>query len=243
MTRNTRPLLTIIPALAVILLTTLTLLAQSSDSGEPGTPTDDTDTESKETAVYCANLIYGSNKTSVCFSDQFLTQTREDTHINTHPKFDDVHLDSAEMFDYPFAVMTGEGKFDLTEDQIKSLQNYLYSGGFLVASAGCSSEPWNTSFKQTIQNAFPDLQTNRLQADHPIYHSVYDIEKSRYKKGGPRLPILDSLQIDGRIVMIWSPDGLNDTANAGPDCCCCGGNEVKSAKKLNVNILAYALTH
>jgi hypothetical protein len=72
---------------------------------------------------------------------------------------------------------------------------------------------------------------------------VYDITQSNYKSGGPRLPDLEALEIDGRVVMILSPDGLNDTGNAGPGCCCCGGNEVKSALKLNVNILAYALTH
>ena len=44
-------------------------------------------------------------------------------------------------------------------------------------------------------------------------------------------------------MLILSPDGLNDTANAGPSCCCCGGNEIKSAKEINVNLLAYALTH
>jgi len=234
------PIPSALSAVAVLLIAALSLLAQSSDTPDPAA---DTDTEPKETAVYCANLVYGSNKTSVCFSDKFLAQAREDTHIDTHPKFDTVQLDSAELFDYPFAVMTGEGKFDLTDEQILNLKDYLYGGGFLVASAGCSSQPWNTSFKQTMQEAFPDLQAVKLDADHPIYHSVYDITQSRYKKGGPRLPHLEALEIDGRVVMIWSPDGLNDTASAGPNCCCCGGNEVKSAKKLNVNILAYALTH
>jgi Domain of unknown function (DUF4159) len=233
---NTRRLL----GIAAVLLASLSLQAQPPDHGDSQA---DVDNEPKETAVYSANLVYGSNKTSVCFSDQFLTQAREDTLIDTHPEFDRVDLASDELFDYPFAVMTGEGKFELTEEQALNLQDYLYGGGFLVASAGCSSEPWNASFKRAIRDAFPDLTLTRLDGEHPIYHSVYDISKSRYKKGPPRLPRLDALQIDGRVVLVWSPDGLNDTASAGPDCCCCGGNEVRSAKKLNVNLLAYALTH
>jgi hypothetical protein len=216
------------------------LIAQSTGAADQGA---DVDNESKETAVYCANLVYATDKTSVCFSDEFLTQVRDETNILTHPKFDEIRLDSAELFDYPFAVMTGEGTFTLTEDQLANLRDYLSGGGFMIASAGCSSETWNTSFKQTIHDVFPDAQTIKLEADHPVYHSVYDIESSRYKSGGPKLPHLEALEIDGRVVMIWSPDGLNDTTNAGPDCCCCGGNEVKSARKLNVNILAYALTH
>ena len=241
MTRPTNPIRPLVWLAPIALLaTTLSLLAQSSETPAPGT---DTDNEPKEAAVYCANLVYATNKTSVCFSDQFLTQAREDTLINTHPKFDSVQLDSSELFDYPFAVMTGEGAFTLSEEQTRNLQDYLYGGGFLVASAGCSSQPWNASFRKVLQDAFPELQTERLTAEHPIYHSVYDVTQSNYKKGGPKLPQLDALTIDGRVVMIWSPDGLNDTANAGPSCCCCGGNEVKSARKLNVNILAYALTH
>lgn len=201
------------------------------------------DTNAPDGTVYCANLTYADEKTSVCFSDQFLKEVREETNINAYPSFEDVRLDSAELFDYPFVVMTGEGKFTINDQQLTNLRDYLDSGGFLLASAGCSSKPWNTSFGRVMRKAYPDAELIRLQSDHPIYHSVYDIEQSRYKSGGPRLPVLDALEIDGRVVMVWSPDGLNDTANAGPECCCCGGNEVKSARKLNVNILAYALTH
>lgn len=239
------PTARLLPLLGLLLLTAVSgssLLAQDAEPS-PDRAESDVDNESKESVVYCANLIYADNKTSVCFSDQFLEVTGEETHIQTHPDFDEVYLDSAELFDYPFAVMTGEGSFTLTEEQIVNLQDYLLGGGFLVASSGCSSKPWNTSFRKLMAEAFPDLQTTKLDVEHPIFHSVYDITQSRYKTGGPKLPHLEALEIDGRVVMIWSPDGLNDTANAGPECCCCGGNEVKSARKLNVNILAYALTH
>ena len=228
-----------------LLITLLALIAISLIAQSDEHATDDPDNEPKEAAIYCANLIYGpsNGKTSVCFSDAFLKEAGERTHMNTHPGFDQVRLDSAELFDHPFAVMSGEGAFTLTDEQIANLQDYLYTGGFLVASAGCSSNPWSRSFKKLIADAFPDLALKPLGPDHPIYHSVYDITQSNYKSGGPKLPHLDALEIDGRIVLIFSPDGLNDTADAGPNCCCCGGNEVKSARKLNVNILAYALTH
>ena len=40
----------------------------------------------------------------------------------------------------------------------------------------------------------------------------------------------------------YSPDGLNDTQHM-QGCCCCGGNEITNAVDVNVNVLAYALTH
>jgi hypothetical protein len=54
---------------------------------------------------------------------------------------------------------------------------------------------------------------------------------------------LKGLEIDGKIVAVFSSDGLNDTANAGGKCCCCGGAEIQNARQMNVNLLAYALTH
>ena len=199
--------------------------------------------ESEQGLVQCANLIYGRNKTSVCFSDGFLEQISKDTNVRAAPRLRQVKLESAELYEYPFTVMTGEGKFTLTEAQRENLRNYLLHGGFLVASGGCSSKPWNESFGAEIARIFPQRNLERLGADHPAFHTVYDIVTSRFKSGGSRLPVLKGLDIDGKTVLIWSPEGLNDTASVGGDCCCCGGNEIKSAQKINVNLLAYALTH
>jgi hypothetical protein len=192
--------------------------------------------------VNCANLIYAHSKTSVCFSSGFLTQIAKSTTIRTKQEFVPVKLESVEMYQHPFAVMTGEGEFELTEAQRVNLRNYLVSGGFLVASAGCSSPEWASSFRREIRKTFPDLKLARLDLSHPIFHTVYDIDqldltKSRGQTG------LEGLSIDGKIVLIFSADGLNDTHHAGGNCCCCGGNEIRNARQINVNLLAYALTH
>jgi hypothetical protein len=192
--------------------------------------------------VNCANLIYGEGKSSVCFSPEFLKQIAKATNIRTKREFVPIKLESIEMYEHPFAVMTGEGTFRLTELQRANLRNYLVGGGFLVASAGCSSPEWSSSFRREIQKTFPDIKLMRLDLSHPIFHTVYDITqldltKSRGQSG------LDGLSIDGKIVLVFSADGLNDTHHAGGNCCCCGGNEIRNARQINVNLLAYALTH
>jgi hypothetical protein len=57
--------------------------------------------------------------------------------------------------------------------------------------------------------------------------------------------VLKALEIDGRVVLIHSPDGLNDTdaEDIDPSCCCCGGNEVHEARRINANLLGYALVY
>ena len=192
--------------------------------------------------VNCANLIYADSKTSVCFSPEFLSQIAKSTNIQTKREFVPVKIESADMYQHPFAVMTGEGAFRLSEPQRTSLRNYLVGGGFVVASAGCSSPEWSSSFRREIRETFPDLKLTRLDLSHPIFHTVYDITrldltKSRGQTG------LEGLTIDGKIVLVFSADGLNDTHHAGGNCCCCGGNEIRNARQINVNLLAYALTH
>jgi len=60
------------------------------------------------------------------------------------------------------------------------------------------------------------------------------------KKGNAAF--VEGLEIDGRLVMIYSKDGLNDVANA-KGCCCCGGNMIVEAVLVNVNAFVYALLY
>lgn len=198
-------------------------------------------TEPRFGEVQCANLIYANDKTSVCFSDAFMAQAQRDANIRTTGKFTPVKLDSPDLFEHPFAVMTGEGAFTLTDAQRRNLLNYLSRGGFIVASAGCSSREWADSFLREIKQIAPDQPLKKLEMDHAIFRTVYDIKTLTAKQGNR--PYLAGLEIDGRIVLVFTEDGLNDTGNAGPQCCCCGGNEIRNAKEVNVNLLAYALTH
>ncbi|MCP4454975.1 MAG: DUF4159 domain-containing protein, partial [Planctomycetes bacterium] len=198
-------------SLLLALCVTLTGYAQSP-KGDP----DD---------LQCANLIYAVSKSSVCFSDKFLATVRRETNCKPNPNFASVKLATEAMFEHPFAVMTGEGQFVLTAEERRVLKSYLTRGGFLLASAGCSSKEWDLSFRQEIQKVFPDKRMARIKLSHPIFHTVFDIRNITLKKGGTAY--LEGLVLDGKIVMIYSGEGLNDTANAtkdgGKKCCCCGG--------------------
>ena len=197
-------------------------------------------------ALKCANLIYAGSKSSVCFSSMFLETVKRETNCEPSEEFSPVRLAKDEMFKYPFAVMTGEGEFTLLDKERQMLKSYLARGGFLLASAGCSSIEWDKSFRKEINMIFPNNRMRKISMDHAIFHTVFEIDSIVLKKGGSTQ--LEGLEIDGKIVLIYSPEGLNDTANAGKksggaQCCCCGGNEIKNSQEINVNIFTYALTH
>lgn len=190
--------------------------------------------------VQVANLIYAGSKSSVCFSSKFLTSLADDTHIDTDPQFAPVKLGSDTIYDYPFAIMTGEGTFTLQEQERRNLVAYLRKGGFLLASAGCSSQEWNRSFRAEMARIFPDLQLRKIPMDHPLFRTVFSIQTIALKNGGTAQ--LEGLEMNGRIVLVYSPEGLNDTPSV-KGCCCCGGNEIKNSHEINVNIFGYSVLH
>ena len=196
--------------------------------------------EGRQDIVKCANLIYAGSKSSVCFSDRFLVTVEKETNITSDQKFTPVKLSGTELFDYPFAIMTGEGVFSLQEQERRNLKSYLTRGGFLLASAGCSSADWDRSFRREIKQIFADRQLKKISMDHALFKTIYDIKTIRLKNGGTTQ--LEGLEMDGRIVLIYSAEGLNDTPSV-KGCCCCGGNEIKNCHEINANVFAYCLTH
>ena len=196
--------------------------------------------DGRDDIVKSANLIYAGSKSSVCFSDKFLATVGKESNITADSRFTPVKLSATELFDYPFAIMTGEGAFALLEQERQNLKSYLKRGGFLLASAGCSSVDWDRSFRREFKQILPDKKLKKIALDHALFKTIYDIKTIRLKNGGTTQ--LEGLEIDGRIVLIYSAEGLNDTPNV-KGCCCCGGNEIKNCHEINANVFAYCLTH
>jgi hypothetical protein len=190
--------------------------------------------------VQVANLVYAGIKSSQCFADHFLIKAEKDSAISTSRRFHAVKLSSDEIYDYPLLIMTGEGSFDLPGAERENLRRYLQRGGFLLASAGCSSKEWDRSFRREMALLFPDRPMEPLGMNHPVFHTVTEIKELKAKHGQPQP--LEGVSFDGRLTVLYSQDGLNDTAHT-QGCCCCGGNEITNAIDVNVNILAYALTY
>lgn len=188
--------------------------------------------------VQVANLVYAGTKSSHCFSDHFLVKAEQDSTISTSRRFHAVKLDGEEVYAFPLLLMTGEGDFRLADSERQCLRNFIQQGGFLLASAGCSSVEWDRAFRREIRAVFPEHPLEPLTMDHPIFHTVYEIKQLEAAHGTPQ-PLV-GISIDGRLGVVYSPDGLNDVHHT-EGCCCCGGNELRNAVDINVNVLAYVL--
>ena len=192
----------------------------------------------KATAIRCGNLTYSGTKTSKCFASQFLRTAAKETALKILPEFQEVRLDSDQLFDTPFNVISGEGSFKFTEKDRANLARYLRCGGFLLASPGCSDEEWGKSFRNEMATLLPEAKLVKIPMTHPVFSTIYQIPTLSLKSGGTAL--VEGVELNGRLVMIYSQEGLNDVANA-KGCCCCGGNQIRESEQVNVNILMYSL--
>lgn len=197
--------------------------------------------EARAGEVRVALLRYGGErKNAVCFADTFIRTLEYETDIKVDREFVDVGLEDSALFDFPFAIMTGEGRFSLSGTEVENLRRYISGGGFVLASAGCSNSKWADSMREQIRRVFPESELMELPLEHDVFHTVFDIMEFESKKARRTIRI-EGIEIDGRLAVVFSPEGLNDTKNAGEGCCCCGGNEILNAKFVNANIMAYAL--
>ena len=217
----------------LVAVAVVTCLLGATTAGTPGSGVD----------VRVAMLAYGEDQqSSVCFSDEFLDALRFETDIRVARDFTTVPLGSNELYEHPFALFTGEGAFALRDDEVERLRQFLAAGGFVLASAGCSNAEWDASFRALAQSLVPGKELVPLPLEHDALQTVFSIAQLETKKPRPELTLW-GIEIEGRLALVYSPEGLNDSESAGGGCCCCGGSEILNARYINANVLAYALMH
>jgi hypothetical protein len=146
------------------------------------------------------------------------------------------------LFSYPFLYMTGHGKVKFSDEEAARLRRYLLSGGFLWAD-DCYG--MDESFRKEMRRVFPDQELVEIPFSHEIYHVVYDfpagLPKIHEHHGGP--PHGYGIYDQGRLVVFYSyntdiGDGLEDAeVHRDPQ------EKRDAARRMALNIVAYALTH
>ena len=192
------------------------------------------------TKLQCGNLVYAGTKSSICFADKFLSDVAEKTNLNVGKTFVPVRLDADNVFDFPFCVWSGEENFSLTKKERDNLRKYLLNGGFILSSPGCSDPNWDTALRKELKLIFPEYKMVKLPMSHPVFSTVNQVTRLTDKHGGQAY--VEGMEVNGRLVMVYSKDGLNDVSNA-KGCCCCGGNMIVEAVLVNVNVFTYALLY
>ena len=139
------------------------------------------------TRIQCGNLVYATNRSSVCFADAFLGDVAKNTNLDVGKNFVPVKAESDTLFNFPFLVWSGQDSFTLTPKERDNLRRYLSTGGFIVSSPGCSDANWDKSLRRELQLMFPDKKLDPIPMTHPLFSTALNIPRLTDKGGKSQL--------------------------------------------------------
>jgi hypothetical protein len=122
---------------------------------------------------------------------------------NLDPDYATVDVGSAELFNYPWAHMTGHGNVVFTDADAANLRTYLKAGGFLHIDDNYGMDPY---VRPALRKVFPDQELIELPFNHPLFH-----QKFSFPKGLPKIHKHDDLPPqafglfwEGRLVVLYT---------------------------------------
>ena len=177
-----------------------------------------------------------------------LKHLSENTTVEVQFKKENVDLKSIDAFSHPILYMTGHQNFTLAEEEVNNLRRYLAAGGVLVANSCCGRKAFDDAFRREIARVLPDQKLGRIPLEHPVYRSVFPIQKVDYTPlvlhdhPGMNTPALEGISIENQLRVVYSPYGFVNGWSGAPNPYAREyvGND---ALRLGINILVYAMTH
>lgn len=155
-----------------------------------------------------------------------------------------------QLADYPFVFIHGRNEFSLTEEQRKALAKHLELGGFIFADSICASKTFTESFRKEMKEVLRLVGSSLkpIPPDHKIWRGPYTINEVTLRtktRGGvfkeeKTRPRMEGAEIDGRLVVVFSPVDLSCALeNAGKSQCT--GYIHDDALKIGTNVVLYSL--
>jgi hypothetical protein len=160
------------------------------------------------------------------------------------------------LLDYPIVFMHGRRTFRFSAAEREALKKYLDNGGFLFADAICASKEFAAALREEMKAIYPDAQFTRIPPSHPLFtDEFHGFTLSSVELRDPQIraesdpltaklvrttPLLEGLEIDGRIAVILSPYDISCALEKGASLDC-KGYITADAARIGANVLLYAL--
>ena len=106
------------------------------------------------------------------------------TSIKVDPDGRVLNLTDPDLFNYPWIYMVEPGSLILTEEEVPILRKYLLNGGVLMADDFWGERQWEV-FHREMKRVLPTAEFVELEMDHPIFHSVFDLNVPKNKLQTP----------------------------------------------------------
>lgn len=110
----------------------------------------------------------------------FAAALRRLTRIHVRSVEQPVNLDDGDdVFNWPWLAAGEMGDWKLTDQQARTLREYLLRGGFLYLDDFWGPDEWER-FDESMKAVFPDRPIVEIDNADPIFHTVYDLD-DRYQ--------------------------------------------------------------
>ncbi len=184
-----------------------------------------------------------------------LISLNETVGLSASTKMKELTLSDKNVFRYPVLYMHGRNRFSISLEERQQLRLYLDRGGVLVADACCGARPFDKSFREFMEQLYPDRKMDRIPVTHELFSEKIgrDIKllKRRTAEGGENAsggnftvrsaePLIEGIELDGRYAVIYSKYDIScalERQNAGN----CEGYLSEDAVKLGTNIILYSM--
>ena len=147
----------------------------------------------------------------------------------------------------PLLYRTGHEAFSFSEETRQKIREYIFNGGTIIFDSCCGRKDFFMSAYQEAQKLIPERPPYRLNLDHPIYHSFFEINTIGYRewslKTGAKNGLTNCLGIDvgcrtAVFIFRWDLscgwDELKDSDRHH-----CLGYDIETSKQMGANLMAY----
>jgi hypothetical protein len=153
-------------------------------------------------------------------------------------------LDDPDLYTYPIAYMSEPGFWQMSDDELIGIQNYLKKGGFLIFD-DFRGEHWY-NFEEQVRRVIPNGRLVVLDNSHPVFHSFFDIDTAEtqgfygpatfhgvFEDNDPSKRLLLVANYNHDLGELWE---FSDTGFVPVDLS-------NDAYKYGINYVVYAMTH
>ena len=181
----------------------------------------------------------------------FLQGIKRLSNVDARPMEVYVKATDDEIFDYPWLYVVEPGHWDLSDEEVERLREYLLRGGFMVLDDFHGSAEW-ASFMDSMQRIFPDRPVREIGPDDEVFHVLFDVEPDEQIPGIQMLYSGRTFERDGEtphwrgiyddegrlmVLINWNMDLGDAWEHADwPD-------YTAKAYRMGINYVVYAMTH
>ena len=105
----------------------------------------------------------------------FSLALRRLTRLSVRSVEQPINLDEHDQYDWPWLYAVEVGHWNLTDEQAKSLREYLLRGGFLMVDDFHGGFEWDV-FAASMKRVFPDREIVEIDSKDSIFHVIYDLD-------------------------------------------------------------------